>query len=581
MNNVVLRSAVLMTIVALVACSPSSPAQSSRAGQTGQTRAEGPATSAQKTITIGMDEDIANLWDTIQSGGGTGAREMANMVNQHFVAITSDGSPQPRLLAELPSFDKGTWRLMPDGRMETTYKLRSNVSWHDGAPFTAADVLFSWQIGRDPEVPNANQEALKVLEQMETPDASTVVATWSTPYPFADRLEHRELYPLPAHLLERQYREAKESFLAQPFFNQDFVGLGPYRVNRWESGSHIELSAFDKFFLGRPKIDSVRIQFIPDSNTMLANLRARSLNSMLTLGSAPDFDAMMGLKRDWEAERYGTVLMDPISYRFVEVQQYHNPSPPDLTDRRVRTALLLGIDRPELTKVAFGEFGVTADSWLHPSFANYQLLQDAMTRYPTDKRRAMSLLQEAGWQMGSGGVLEKAGRQFTLTMRDSDGERDANIIASDWKELGIVGSYEQRNAVALRDRQDRTTFSGVDVSSNPMGLASVTRKTATYNIAILENRWTGTNRGGYSNPAWDELDHRLLVSMDDKARLDVEREMLRVYTADLPLLPLYFRNDLVPQSGGLTGVVANTGTAHRGFILHSWNIADWDLQPIR
>jgi len=380
------------------------------------------------------------------------------------------------------------------------------------------------------------------------------------------------------HLLERSYRDSKENFLNQQYFNQDFIGLGPYRITRWESGSHLDLTAFDKFFLGKAKIDSIRVQFIPDSNTMLANLRARSLNAMLTLGSAPDFDAMMTLKKEWEAEKYGTVLMDPISYRFIEPQQFHSPSPPDLADTRVRQALLLAIDRPELARVAFGEFGVVADSWEHPSFPNYNALKDAMITYPKDTRRATSLLQEAGWQLGGSGALEKAGRPFNLTMRDADGVRDVEIISAQWKELGITGSYEQRNAVALRDRKDRTTFTGVDVTSNPMGLASVTRKTASYNIATEENRWTGTNRGGYINPAWDDLDKRLLLALDDRARLDVEREMIKVYTADLPLMPLYFRNDLVPEAGGLTGVKANVGTAHRGFILHTWNVADWDVQ---
>jgi peptide/nickel transport system substrate-binding protein len=577
--SLVLRSVVVLVVLVLTACNPSGP--SSTGGSRPSSSAPGGATgSAPKSIVIGLDEDIANLWDVIQGGGGTGAREMANIVNQHLVAITSDGSPTPRLLAELPSFDKGTWRLLPDGRMETTYKLRTDALWHDGTPFTAKDLIFSWQVCRDPDVPNANQEAVRIIDQMEATDQNTVVATWSTPYPFADRLEHRELYPLPAHLLERSYQDAKENFLFQPFFTEGFVGVGPYKLTRWERGSHVELAAFDRFFLGRAKIDTIRIQFIPDQNTMLANLRAKSLNAMLTLGSVPDFDAMMVLKREWEGEKYGTVIMDPISYRFIEPQYYHSPSPPDLNDRRVREALIVAIDRPELARVAFAEAGIVADAWLHPSFKNYPLLQDAMTRYPKDMRRAQALLQEAGWQM-AGGSLQKNGQPFHLTMRDADGVRDVEIISAQWRELGLSTTYEQRNAVALRDRKDRATFTGVDVTSNPMGLAAVTRRSASYNIPTEENRWTGTNRGGYQNPAWDDLDQRLLVALDDKARLDIERDMLRLYTADLALLPLYFRNDLVPMAGGLTGVIANTGTAHRGFILHSWNVADWDMQSRR
>ncbi len=112
-----------------------------------------------------------------------------------------------------------------------------------------------------------------------------------------------------------------------------------------------------------------------------------------------------------------------------------------------------------------------------------------------------------------------------------------------------------------------------------MAILSVSRRLATSGIPTAENHWSGSNRGAYSDPTWDELDHRILGALHEQERVDVERELLRVFSADLPLLPLYFRFDLVPVGGGIRGPVANTGTAHRGFILHTWNIADWDVQP--
>jgi len=379
-------------------------------------------------------------------------------------------------------------------------------------------------------------------------------------------------------LLERPYREGtKEAFLGQSFFNTGFVGLGPYKVTRWETGSHIDLAAFDQFIMGRPKIDQVRVQFIPDMNTMIANLNAKAIQMMLTLGSASqEFDSLMLVKRDWEASGYGTVLMDPISYRFMEPQKLHNPTPQDLLDPRVRQALLLAVNRPELAHAVFAEYGVVADSWVHPSFATYATLKDAMTPHPYDPRRASALLAEAGWTPGADGVLQKGGQRFSMTMRDLDGENDPLILAASFKEVGILATYERRTAAMVRDRQDRATFTGIDVTSNPMGFAAVTRRTASYNTPTEENRWTGTNRGGYVNPAWDDIDKRGLVALDDRARLDIEREALRLYTTDLPLMPLYFRSDLIP-TGNVTGVVANTGVSHRGFILHTWNMHQWDV----
>ena len=108
-----LRFAAIL-VLAVTACAPSTPASP------GGTARSSAGTSAPKTIAIGMDEEVKNFWDGLTSGGGSGARELANLFNQHLVAISSDGSPQPRLLAELPSVENGSWRVLPDGRMETT-----------------------------------------------------------------------------------------------------------------------------------------------------------------------------------------------------------------------------------------------------------------------------------------------------------------------------------------------------------------------------------------------------------------------------------------------------------------------------
>jgi ABC-type transport system substrate-binding protein len=306
----------LILVLAITACAPSNPGRTDSQSPSGQPApASGGQTttsSAPKTITIAIDENLKNLWDPIKNGGGSGSREMSNIINQHLVAITADGSPTPRLLAELPSLDRGTWKVLGDGRMETTFKLRTDAFWHDGTPFTADDLVFSIQVNKDPDIANADQDAVRLIERAEATDKNTVVVTWKESYPFADRMEHRDLYVLPQHLLGQSYTGGpKEQFLNQPFFSTDFVGIGPFRIQRWESGSHMDLVAFDKYFLGRPKLDSIRLQFIPDANTMLANLKARTVQVRLTLGSSSDFDAISALKQDWESTGYGTVIMTP------------------------------------------------------------------------------------------------------------------------------------------------------------------------------------------------------------------------------------------------------------------------------
>src|SRR5438309_385280 len=287
LNRLVAPVAFLVLILA--ACAPATPSQSA------QSEARGSQPSAPTTLVAAINEDPKNFWDGINGGGGSGARQLGHMVNQYLAVIDSAGVAHARLLAEFPAVDKGTWKVFPDGKMEVTYKVRPGASWHDGTPFSAEDIAFSFEVGRDPQIPNGNQSAVRLIEGIVAVDPQTAVATWSQTYAFADRLEHREFFPLPKHILDRAYRESKEPLIGQPYFNQEHVGTGPFKLTHWEPGSFMELAANDNYFLGRPKIDRVRVNFIGDSNTGVANLRAGALNVFLPTGG-PDWDKLESLK---------------------------------------------------------------------------------------------------------------------------------------------------------------------------------------------------------------------------------------------------------------------------------------------
>ncbi len=570
---------VVIVMFALAGCAPPGPpgegAQPRAAPGSGQV-------ATPKLLTVGLDDDLKNVWNVMtEGGGGSDADGIGLVINQPLAANAADGSAHPRLLAELPSVERGTWTVLPNGQMQTTWKLRPSVLWHDGVRFTADDVVFSWRVFRDPEVPNSRRAIVELIDHMDAVDPSTVVVTWSQTYPFADRLEQRELFLLPRHLLEQAYRQEREALITHPYFGTaEYVGLGPYRVALWSTGSHLELTAFEQYFLGRPKIDSIRIQFISDPNTLLANLNAQAVQT--TFGSRKlDWDALMLLKRSWEATGYGTSIIMPRNYKFAEPQKLHNPQPPELTDPRIRRALLHAINRPELAHAVYGPDGVVADSWVHPSFARYAQLQDAITRYPFDPRRASAIMEEAGWTRGADGVLQKGSRPFAMTIRDTEGEAQPLIVADYWRAIGVVSEYEHRGPAAQRDRRDRATFTGITLITNPIEILGVIRKLSSYNIPTAENRWTGTNRGGYSSPVWDDLNDRMLAALDETKRLEIERELLQLYTTELPLLPLFFTLQQQPVGGGLVGPTGLTGTAPTSSAQPTWNIHEWDIQPRR
>lgn len=558
-----------MLALAVAGCGPAGPPRPAAPEQGG-------GLTTPKSITIALNEDPPGLWEVATQVGGAGGRQLLPVVGQFLVVIGSDGTPHPRLLAELPTVEGGTWRLLPDGTMETVWKLRPNVFWHDGTPFTPEDVIFSWQVNRDPDVPNANREVASLISELHVERDGQVTARWSAVYPFADRLSDRELIPVPRHLLDPTYREAKTAFLLQPYWSTEYIGLGPYRIAGWDRGSSMELAAFDRYFLGRPRIDTIRVQFIPDANTMMASLHAGAVHTALPPGG-PIPEPGLLLKQAWEASGYGTVLVYPLRWTFLEAQKRNDPQPADLADPRVRRALQHALDRAALVQAVFGEYGTVADCWVQPDEPRFAVVRDALTRYAYDPARALGLLAEAGWQRGPDGSLEKGGRRFLVSIRGD--EHVSAIVADSWRTVGVSGRLESLPAHLARDRAARASFTGFDINTGPTSIMNVGPKFASPDIPTPENHWTGLNRGGYANPDWDRLVQTIGVTLEEGRRLEMERQMVRIFSTELPALPIYFGLELVPVGGGLSGVQPIRATPHIGTILHTWNVHEWDVRP--
>src|SRR5581483_2685002 len=173
-------------------------------------------------------------------------------------------------------------------------------------------------------------------------------------------------------------------------------------------------------------------------------------------------------------------------------------------DPRMRQAILSAINRPEMTKSLLGDLGVVADSWVHPSFAEYAQVKDAITLYPFDQRRTQALLGELGYTPGADGVLQRGGSHLQITVSyEVNQEKDATIVRQDLKSAGIDADLAVVPNVMLRDAQYRASYTGLQLSQNPMGTLSAVRRFAGDQIPTANNKWAGTNRGSFSNADWD------------------------------------------------------------------------------
>jgi len=284
------------------------------------------------------------------------------------------------------------------------------------------------------------------------------------------------------------------------------------------------------------------------------------------------------LKQEWTGSGgKGDVVLERVRWQFAEPQKGAIATPPDLRDTRVRQALLMMMNRQELTQNLQGEFGGVAHSWVHPSAAYFNQVKDAITEYPYDVRRAQALMGEAGWTLGSDNMLQKAGQHFNVVIRPEEARvKEAQVIQQDWRMAGIDAQIEILSNVLLRDAEARANIPGVGVNQNPMGGVSAVRRFASDQIPSAANRFAGTNRGQYSNPQWDEVGARLRTALDDNTRLNLEKELLQIETTDLPALPIQYELQAIAVYG-FKGILPVTGSPHTGNIMHTTDVNQWDL----
>src|SRR5581483_10770792 len=324
----------------------------------------------------------------------------------------------PRLATELPSVDNRRWRVNPDGSMDVTWTIHPDIRWQDGAAFTSADLLFSFGVYKDPEIVNKRGLGVPLMESATAPDPRTFVVHWAQTYASANTGD--EVLPMPQHLLEDAYHGDKEAFVNSRYFTTEFVGLGPYRLTRWDSGSSMEFARFTDYFAGRPPLDRVILKFIPDPNTMLANILSGEVD--VVLPPSVDIDTLFEIQRRWQGS--GNVARaDPTGrFRLMDPQhrtEYARPHLFGTTNSTVRQALYTAVDRKTIAEVLTQGIAPIADSWIPPDHALRKDVESAIPQFPYDPARARQLLEEVGWVPGPDGVLvhSQTGEPFDLVLR--------------------------------------------------------------------------------------------------------------------------------------------------------------------
>jgi peptide/nickel transport system substrate-binding protein len=558
------------TILALAACGPSpSPRQEAPQAGTSASTSQSP----RGTLKIAWSTEPESLSPKLAAGAAL--NEYHWVFNSFLTYFDFQGRLHPMLAREIPSQQNGDWVLNPDGSMITIYRLRENARWHDGAPITASDYAFAFEVYVDPDIPVRDRVPETLIARVDARDDFTLAITWREPYVGANSLTFQQLSPLPKHLYEEKYRANKANFVFGEEWTTGYVGTGPFRIDRWTPGSSLVARANTSWVLGPPKIDTVEIRFIPDAQTLLANVLAGEVDLIDSPGVDPPEAA---IARDrWAAGGEGYVRtwqrqMRFLAFQFREVPNWQSA----IADTRVRQALMYATDRQSLADVISHGLGTLAHAFMIPNDALFPDVERSIVTYAYDPGRAAALLNDAGWKRAdsSAPFVNTAGQTLDIELwstTDSSSVQESAVLVSNWKANGFNSSVFLIPAARQRDFELRVSFPSVNITTRSATLDNFVFLST--HLPTPETRYQGANRGSFHEPEIDRLHNLALTSLDPAGRRQAVIDLHRLMSERLGIGPLYFGGEVLIARSRLKGPVGEV--AEKSGM--SWNIFEWEV----
>ncbi len=557
------------TMVVLAACAPRS-APGPGGGASPQTQPP-----SRPLVLVAQAEPDSMAAKSIRRTGGRRINATLRLFNAGLAIHDERDVRHPYLAEALPRLGTDAWQVFADGRTQTTYVLRPGLTWHDGATLSAEDFVFAWRVYGAPGLGVANVPPLSYLEEVAAPDSRTIAFRWRQPYLQGGALEAEDFQPLPRHILQPLFeQEHSEAFVAHPFWGGDYVGLGPYRMERWELGAFVEGVGFAGHALGRPSIDRIRLLFVSDPNTVVANLLAGQAHA--TIDDPIRLQQALILKREWEPTSAGTVLLSPAQVRLHQVQMKGEfATPRVLQDVRVRRAVVHALDRQTLAVGLLEGQGTVAHTLMSPRLDYYADIDRAITRYPHDLRRTEQLMEEAGFAGGMDGVYtsQTEGR-FALEVRVNaagQNEAEATVMADSLRRAGMESSVYLIPQAMANDAQFRASFPGLTGTGSVLSTEPTVDNLRASQIPGPDNRWRGNNRGGWTHPEFERLLAAYDMTLDRAASNQLVVQMMRLVSEELPAITLYYNLAAMAHAAALHGPLLSASTD--GAV---WNIHEWE-----
>jgi len=476
----------------------------------------------------------------------------ASLLNPVLASDSASGDINGYVYNGLVKYDKNinligdlaeSWEVSEDGLVITFY-LRKNVNWHDGKPFTAQDVRFTYEKLIDPNIKTPYSADYLMVEKFEILDDYTVRIRYKEP--FSPGLESWGMGIIPKHIFE------KGDFNNHPA-NRAPIGTGPYKFVEWKTDERIVLEANGDYFEGRPYIDRIIYRILPDQAVQFLELRRGSVDMM---GLTPDQFQKEAVREEF-LRKFNKFRYPSFGYTYVG----YNLKNPLFEDKRVRQAMTYAINRQEIIEGVLLGLGQVSTGPFPPTSWAYN---PSVFVYEHNMEKAKKLLYDLGWQDSNGdGILDKDGKPFSFTLMTNQGnkmrELCATIIQSNLRKIGIEVKIRILEwAAFIHQYIDKKNFEAVILGW------SLSRDPDQYSIWHSSQMKEGQyNFISYSNPEVD----RLLVdgrrTFDIEKRKEIYQRIHAILAEDEPYTFLYVADALPVVDNRFHGIeVAPAGIGY-------------------
>jgi peptide/nickel transport system substrate-binding protein len=525
------------------------------------------------TLTIGITQFPSTLNPNIDAMAAKSY--VLGMATRPFTVYDAEWKLVCLLCSELPSIANGLAQpvTLKNGKkgVDLTYTIRPDAKWADNVPVTTDDVVFTYQVGRNPQSAVSNAELYRRITGIDAKSRRTFTM-------HVDKLDFDyaaidDFVLLPAHIEKAAFADPTQ-YRFKSRYNSDPTnpGLydGPYRVSEVGTGSYVVLTP-NPYWSGPPgRFRRITVRAIENTAALEANLLSGTID-MVAGELGPPLDEALAFENA-HGNQFRMIYKPGLIFEHVDL----NLARPALADQRVREALLLGIDRQAISRSLFAGRQPVADSFVSPLDVGYSA---DIPHYAYEPARAKSLLEAAGWHDQGGGIRRNAaGQRLSLELMTTAGDRTRELVEqvlqSQWRQIGVDVRLKNEPARVLfgetlpHRRFDMAMYAWISAPEN------VPRSIFYSNeIPDAANGYSGQNATGFDNPEMDRLIDATEVELNSDRRKALWARMQRLYAAELPSLPLYFRSSVFILPKWLHGV-RPTGNQYPTTL---W-VTDWTAQ---